>query len=184
VLALAVPDRRVLLCSRKQRSGILACLMPDESTTPDLMERIRVIFEAIPRRDWDAILAFYAPDAVWQSPGVGKFEGHAAMRGIWDDWSGLYEDWRVDLDEGHDLGNGVVLASVTMRGRLSGSGGEVRERAAWVYEWVDGLIERVTAHSDIDEARAAAERLAQVRGPRRPRPRPGRAGRPASFAAS
>jgi ketosteroid isomerase-like protein len=138
--------------------------MPEESTTPDLMERIRVIFEAIPRRDWDAILAFYAPDAVWESPGVGRFEGHAAMRGLWDDWAGLYEDWRVDLDEGRDLGHGVVLALVTMRGRLSESGDEVRERAAWVYEWVGDLIERVIARTDIDEARAAAARLSQERG--------------------
>jgi hypothetical protein len=30
--------------------------------------------------------------------------------------------------------------------------------------WADGLIERVTTFLDIDEARAAAERLAQERG--------------------
>jgi hypothetical protein len=29
---------------------------------------------------------------------------------------------------------------------------------------VEGLIERVTAYGDIDEARAAAERLAEERG--------------------
>jgi hypothetical protein len=30
--------------------------------------------------------------------------------------------------------------------------------------WAERLIERVTIHLDIDEARAAAERLAQERG--------------------
>jgi hypothetical protein len=98
------------------------------------------------------------------SAGYWSFEGHGAMRGLWDDWAGVYEDWRVDLDEGRDLGNGIFLALVTMRGRLTGGGGEVRERAAWAYEWADDLIERVTARNDIDEARAAAERLAEERG--------------------
>jgi hypothetical protein len=32
-----------------------------------------------------------------------------------------------------------------------------------VFLWVDGLIERVTAYLDIEEARAAAERLAEER---------------------
>jgi len=36
-------------------------------------------------------------------------------------------------------------------------------RQGWVYEWGDELIDRVTPYIDIDEARAAAERLAQER---------------------
>jgi ketosteroid isomerase-like protein len=71
---------------------------------------------------------------------------------------------RRDVDGwGRDLGNGVVLAVFTMRGRLAGSGSEVRERGAWVYEWVDGTIVRVLDYRDIDEACAAAERLARER---------------------
>jgi hypothetical protein len=31
------------------------------------------------------------------------------------------------------------------------------------YEWVEGMIVRTTVYADIDEARAAAERLAQER---------------------
>jgi hypothetical protein len=37
-------------------------------------------------------------------------------------------------------------------------------RWAAVAEWADGLTTRVTVYTDIDEARAAAERLAQERG--------------------
>jgi hypothetical protein len=33
-----------------------------------------------------------------------------------------------------------------------------------VVTWIDGLIERTTNYFDIDEARAAAERLAEERG--------------------
>jgi hypothetical protein len=35
---------------------------------------------------------------------------------------------------------------------------------ALVYEWLDDMVARVTACSDPDEARAAAEHLAQERG--------------------
>ncbi len=138
--------------------------MSEESATPDLMGDVRVIFDAITPRDWDTILAFYAPDAVWETPWWGRFEGHAALRGLWGDFAGVYSDWEIDLDEGRDLGNGVVLAVFTMRGRLAGGGGEVRERGAWVYEWADGRIVRVLDYRDIDEARTAAERLAGERG--------------------
>jgi ketosteroid isomerase-like protein len=76
--------------------------VPEESTTPDLVEHVRVIFEAIPPRDWDTILSFYAPDAVWEAAatGIGRFEGHAAIRGVWEDFTGVYEDLQVDLDGG------------------------------------------------------------------------------------
>jgi len=37
-------------------------------------------------------------------------------------------------------------------------------RQANVGIWVEGLIERATSHTDIDEARAAAERLVKERG--------------------
>jgi hypothetical protein len=43
------------------------------------------------------------------------------------------------------------------------SSGEVRLRSGVVGEWVDGVIVRVTIYPDIDEARAAAERLAEER---------------------
>ena len=134
----------------------------EESTTPGLVERIRVILEAGTRNDWDTVLSFYALDAVWDSPGIGMFEGHAALRGLWEDFAGVYRDWRVDLEEGRTFGNGVVLAVVNVTGRPAGSGKEVRERSVWVYDWVDGLIVRVVDCRDIDEAHRCS---------RTPRPR-------------
>jgi hypothetical protein len=40
----------------------------------------------------------------------------------------------------------------------------VERRVAAVAVWADGLIERLTTYTDIDEARAAAERLAEEPG--------------------
>jgi hypothetical protein len=44
------------------------------------------------------------------------------------------------------------------------STGFVRIRYAAVTKWVDGMMARITNYSDVDEARAAAERLAEERG--------------------
>ena len=51
-----------------------------------------------------------------------------------------------------------------LRGRPAGSSGFVEFRYASVSTWTDGIIERVTTYTDIDEARAAAKRLAEERG--------------------
>ena len=53
--------------------------MADQPTTASLVDRVRVILEAADRADFDAILAFYAVDAVWDMPeGMGTFEGPPA----------------------------------------------------------------------------------------------------------
>jgi ketosteroid isomerase-like protein len=138
----------------------------EESTTPDLVERTRRAVEAFNRRDWDAAMAFYTPDAVWDMSalGVGVFDGSDAIRGFFDDWLAAYEDFKQVLEEVRHFGNRVTLGLILQRARLPGSDGLVEFRYAAVGTWVNGLIERVTAYTDIDEARAAAERLAQERG--------------------
>ena len=107
--------------------------------------------------------ARFAPDAVLDGRGLGdRFEGRAAIRSFIGDWFGTYEELEFGLEEVLDLGKGVVFAVVTQDGRPVGSAGHVRQREGWVYVWVGGLIAQLTI-SDIDEARAAAERLAQER---------------------
>ena len=63
-----------------------------------------------------------------------------------------------------DLGNEVAFAVIVQRARLTGSAAEVRMRYASVNSQAEGLFDRITNYLDIDEARAAAERLAQERG--------------------
>jgi ketosteroid isomerase-like protein len=136
----------------------------EESTTPDLVERVRVILEAADRADFDTILAFYARDAVWIMADTDlTFEGVDAIRRFWEEWYGSYEDFRVDPPEIIDFGDGVVLAVIRQGGRPGGGSAELREDLALVYEWSEGSVVRVTMSSRLDEARAAAERLAQER---------------------
>ena len=76
----------------------------------------------------------------------------------------MYEDFEVALEEVNNLGNGVTILVAVQRGRPAGSSGFAELRYAAVMTWADGLIERITFYTDIDEARAAAERLAEERG--------------------
>ena len=142
--------------------------MPEESTTPDLEEAIRRLTEAANRRppDYDGALAMYAEDAVVDntSVGVGLFEGREAIRRFFEDWIAAYDDFEQTVEEVRDLGNGVTFAVFLLRGRLAASSASVEFRYAGVSTWTDGLVERVTTYTDIDEARAAAERLAEERG--------------------
>jgi ketosteroid isomerase-like protein len=137
--------------------------MAQESTTPDLVELARRSIEA---EDREVALSFYAPDAVWDaSPwGMGVFEGKEAVRGFFEDWRSSYSGIERTAEEVRDLGNEVTFAVILQRARVVGSTGSVQLRYASVIEWRDGLIVRNTTYTDIDEARAVAERLAVERG--------------------
>jgi ketosteroid isomerase-like protein len=139
--------------------------MPEESTTPDLVELTRHFVEAANRLDFDAVMSFYAPDAVWESVGMRtSFEGRTAIRGLWEDVTVAYEEFEFQPPEILDLGNGVIFGVDRSSGRLVDSTGRLEYRYAIVTVWGEGLIVRVMISADIDEARAAAKRLAEERG--------------------
>ena len=138
----------------------------EESTTPDLLELVRRQLDAVNRRDLDALMTPFAPDAVYDtSPsGMGVYEGHAAIRaflkGYWD----CFEELRFELEEAVDLGSEVGFLVNRQIARPVGSTAYVRTREAHVVESVEGMVVRLTVYSDIDEGRASAERLAASRG--------------------
>jgi ketosteroid isomerase-like protein len=142
--------------------------MGEDSTTNDLVELTRQMFDALSRRDLDALMSFFGPDAVvnLNSDGLGTFEGAAGVRGFAETWQATYEQWRINTEEILDMGGGVTFALAIQRGRPVGIAGDVQQRNAWVFEWEDGLVVRATAYhaTATDEGRAAAERLAQERG--------------------
>jgi ketosteroid isomerase-like protein len=140
--------------------------MSEESTTPDLVERMRLVVDAASRRDLDTLMTFYASDAVldFSDSGMGTYEGVDAVRALIEDWVSIYESYETVADEILRLGENVILTINTQTARLPGGSGSVRLHDAYVFLFEDGLIARHTAYRDIDEARAAAERLAEERG--------------------
>jgi len=138
--------------------------MSEESTTPDPVELVGRALEAANRRDIDAVASSFAEDATFDGRALGDhFEGRAAIRSFVEEWFGAYEELAYRFEEVRDLGNGVVFAVVVQDGRPVGSAGQLRQREGWVFVWVQGLIARL-AISEVDEALAAAERLAEERG--------------------
>jgi len=139
--------------------------MAEGPTTPDLFELTRRAYEYVSERNWEALLSFYGADSVWDmSPvGLGTYEGPTAARRFFEDWTGSYENYSIEPQEILDFGNGVVFARVRQSGRPAGSSGDVSLLYAAVVSWKDGVIARLTNYTDIDEARAAARRLAGQR---------------------
>ena len=140
--------------------------MTEEPTTPDLEERVQRFLEAVHHRhDLDAALRFYARDCVVEQE-MGTLEGVSAFRAFLEEWVGSYDEIQWELEEVLDLGNGVGFAVIRLHGRPVGSGGHVQMRFASVTVWREGLVVwmRQYTETDIDEARAAAERLAEERG--------------------
>jgi ketosteroid isomerase-like protein len=137
----------------------------EESTTPDLAELMRSNMDAGQRGDLDTAMTFYAPDAVSDmSPmGLGIYEGQAAIRGFLEGWLAAYEEFEIEPEEIRNLGHGVVFVAIRQNARLVGSPGRVQMLYGAVAVFVGRLIVRLTHYSDIDEARTAAERLAQER---------------------
>jgi ketosteroid isomerase-like protein len=136
--------------------------MSEEPATPDLVELVQGIVASTNARDFDAVTRFYAPDAVLGHLGL-VFEGRSAIRGLYDDWWRAYEDHQQEVEEVRDLGNGVIFVAILQRGRLPDTSGELQNRYAAVAILANGLIARHTNYQDIEEARAAAERLAEER---------------------
>jgi ketosteroid isomerase-like protein len=137
--------------------------MTEESTTPDLAERFERYVEALNAREFDLVESFYAPDALFYGRAESFLEGRKAIRNFLEDWFGVYEQFAFEPEEFRDLGNGVLLSMISQRGRLADTAAWFPDRFAVVVTWTHGLIENVTNFTDADEARAAAERLAQER---------------------
>jgi ketosteroid isomerase-like protein len=141
--------------------------MTEESTTLDLVELLRRAFRAMNQHDADAVLEFFTPDAIWTNP-VGpdpRFEGEAAIRRLLLEWWSTFGDLSVTLDQVQEIGGGIVLAVFRQHGRPGGSSLGVEQTGALILELANGKVARLAVYpTDIDEARAAAERLAAERG--------------------
>jgi ketosteroid isomerase-like protein len=66
-------------------------------------------------------------------------------------WLGAWEEWHEEIEEMRDLGSRVYVVA-TQHGRGKGSGAEVAERYALIYEIKAGTIIRLTLYSDLAEA--------------------------------
>jgi hypothetical protein len=133
--------------------------MSEKPTAFSPVELTRRAYEALSRRHLDVVMRDCDDDSVFDmSPaGLGSFQGVAA---ILEDWIGAYEEYEVEPEQILDLGSGVVLAVARQNARLAHGTGSIQMHHGNVFVWEEDVIARVT-HNDPDQARAAAERLAE-----------------------
>ncbi len=77
--------------------------MSEESTTPDLVERVRAAFEAYGRADFDGTVEFFTADAVWENEEAETFEGIAGIRAFLEEFRSHFEGFEVEVEELRDL---------------------------------------------------------------------------------
>jgi ketosteroid isomerase-like protein len=137
---------------------------------PEGIEVLRAVGDAFNRRDIDATLAGFAPDAEWQQaredPDATTLRGVDAIRRQLERWLEVYPDLRIDALE-RIVASERVFVWVRIGGRGVASGIDVEMEEAYVYTLRNGRIARVEEYFDRDEALAAAGITAETRG--RPR---------------
>lgn len=126
------------------------------------VEIVRRVWEAVERRDTEAVFAFYAPDIVWQNHTGGAVElqdvsyrGHNAVRQFWREWLDPFETFEAHAEMFIDAGDKVVVPwRASARGKASGA--EV-EMYRWnVYRISNGRVNRIDVFETKAEALEAA----------------------------
>jgi len=137
-----------------------------EAAAPDVLELTRQTFAAANSGDFDAMIAFYGPDSVWDiaPSGLGTYTGETAIRNFFEDWIGGLESWRLEIRELRDLGNGIVLVIAVQSGFSAGGGPQIRLRHTSLFVWSGEVIAQAIHYRDLHEALTAAERLGKEQG--------------------
>jgi uncharacterized protein (TIGR02246 family) len=122
----------------------------------DDVQLVRAVFEAINRRDVQAVLDAYHPDADMSSLTSelvqGKaYRGHAGIREYFSSFADVWEELRLEPEEIRDLGDRVlVVGRWSSRGKESGA--EVESPAAWLFAVRQGRVVFSRAYRDAEEA--------------------------------
>ena len=124
------------------------------------VEIVRRSTDAYSRRDLDAWLAEWAPDAVldWSnSRGLeaGVYRGHEEIRAVVERFLAAFEELRIDLIDPVEVEDGVVVAEnlAYLRGR---DGIEVQARSAFLITIEGGQTTSLTLYQTKREALEAA----------------------------
>ncbi len=108
------------------------------------VEQYRRLAEAFERRDLDAFLELFAPEAEFAPRsaavhGGSPFRGHDGIRSWWESMFSVFSEYAAEIDEVRDLGD-VTFGRARLLGRGTGSGVAV-EQAQWhVVKWQDGVV--------------------------------------------
>lgn len=124
------------------------------------VDSIRPIYEAWGRGDWRPVFDVYGPEMEW-----GWSDEFPGLAGVYVDrrdpnprlrsWLSPWDHWRVDADDYLELGDHIVVLA-TYRGRGKGSGIEISQQGAHVFELRGGKVVRLEIFADRERAIASA----------------------------
>jgi ketosteroid isomerase-like protein len=118
--------------------------------------------EGIRRQDWTAAfdLDLVSPDAEWvpvQTPGADDvYRGRERFVEFMNEWTEDFEDWSIELDSMHDVGDGRVVGLGRQWATGKGSGVPVEWRIGQIFEIENGRVIRIRVYDDPAAALAAA----------------------------
>jgi ketosteroid isomerase-like protein len=123
---------------------------------PSNADLLRPIYEEWGRGNWRRQFGVYHPHMEW-----GWSDEFPGLAGVYEDrrdpnprllaWLSEWEHWRAEADDFLELGDHViVLASYHGRGR--GSGVEIHQDGAHVFELRDGKVVRLEIFASRDKA--------------------------------
>ena len=110
----------------------------------------------------------FAPDFVWDMstfrgwPEQPTYVGIDGVRAFLADWIGAFDDWEIEFESVHAIGDKVVWVG-RQRGRAKTTGAMVDMLIAQVFTIRDGIQTRMEMYADPEEAFSATG-LAQAAG--------------------
>ena len=124
--------------------------------TPGNADRLRPIYEEWGRGNWRPNFELYDPHMEWgwsdEFPGLaGVHEDHEDPNPRLRAWLSGWEDWRAEAEEFLEVGDHVVVLAIYW-GRGRGSGVEISQQGAHVFELRDGKVVRLEIFASRDKA--------------------------------
>jgi ketosteroid isomerase-like protein len=126
------------------------------------VEVVRAQFAATNERDFRRAMDIYADDVVlvvapeWGIT-AGRYEGKAAVGEWFGDWFRQFaDDYRFEIVEARDLGEGVVFLDAKHGGSGRASGVAIGSESGYLYRVVGGKITQVQLFATPADALAGA----------------------------
>jgi ketosteroid isomerase-like protein len=128
------------------------------------VELVEKILGAYLTGDDETLRAMIPPDGeIYGDPGMlnaGIYYGYDGFRKWINHWEEAWDEVNYELLEMIEVGDAFVVVPVHIAGRGAGSGVEIDSVFGWMYEFHDGQAHRFHAYPTVDDALAAARRLA------------------------
>jgi|ERR687898_3413587 ketosteroid isomerase-like protein len=115
-------------------------------------------YEALNRRDWDAVFRDARPDfelTTPPGPHAGTYRGREECQGYLEGWITAFEAWTVEPEELFESGDQVVVFAKT-RARPKGSSAEIEVRNGHLWTIRDGKALSMRIFPEPEKALEAA----------------------------